>query len=194
MQFLCKDISCYSRQEYINAYKMLSASKKKRIDAISDEQRKKQSLAAVIAVAELLEQSFCLNDTVIENKENGQPFVKGSNLHISISHSKNIVAVAADTNPVGIDVEFIRPINFSLVKRVCDENELNYVVKSGKFNEDRLITDNQILTRFFEVWTAEEALFKASGGRINSFKNADVFSLNTTKITQDGYCLQIVSL
>lgn len=194
MLFLCKDITCYSFCEYKKAYEKLSFSKKKSIDDTSNDKRKKQSLAAVMVVKELLEQGFGLKNAVIETKENGQPFIKESNLNISISHSKNIVACAADVNEVGIDVEFIRPVKFSLVKRVCNLKELNYVIKNGEFNKSDLITDNEILTRFFEVWTAKEAFFKANSGNIKNFKDTDIFSLNTTKVIKDGYYLQIVTL
>ncbi len=71
----------------------------------------------------------------------------------SISHSRDLVICAISENHnIGIDAEFIRPINPTIFKRHLTEQE-------RQLSEDNM-------PQFFEFWTRKEAIVKAanSGG------------------------------
>ena len=52
----------------------------------------------------------------IENTEleiiNKKPRFKFSDIHFSISHSENIILIAFDKNPIGVDLEIMKERNF----------------------------------------------------------------------------------
>lgn len=90
---------------------------------------------------------------------------------------------------VGIDIERIRNFDNSIVNRVCNKNEINYIL-------DSTISYSEILERFFEIWTFKEAYFKCfennvyfSPKTINYFDN----SVNKFMFTFDDYIVHIVS-
>ncbi|MBQ9246733.1 hypothetical protein IJ182_10755 [bacterium] len=85
---------------------------------------------------------YKINNSEIEIINN-KPQFKYSSKQFSISHSKNIVMVAFDDFPVGLDVEFIKPRDYnSLAKR------MNFVLDEDNIN------------CFYKRWTQYEAEYK----------------------------------
>lgn len=70
--------------------------------------------------------------------------------HWSLSHATHFVAAVLGRSPIGIDVEWVRPRNQSIVPRVTSREELELC---GGFS----------WRAFFRVWTAKEAVLKKSG-------------------------------
>lgn len=79
----------------------------------------------------------------------GPPRLPGTNLHVSVSHSGNIVAVALTTaGPVGVDIERISALDPGpLVDTVCATPERRHV----RCSQD-----------FFTYWTRKESILKAT--------------------------------
>ena len=111
--------------------------------------------------------------------QNGKPYLVGSDLFISLSHSEEGVAAVVSETPVGIDIEKIKPITDKLINYVCNENEKEYI-ESG---EDREY-------RFFTVWTAKEAFFKKNGGSGVRAVDTTLFEKSVYKI--EDYLITIV--
>ena len=88
-----------------------------------------------------------------EYNENGKPFLS-ANLFFSISHCKAGIAVIADEQPVGIDIESIREAKEDLMERTMNAEE-----RRGM--DDR---------KFIRLWTQKEAIVKAQGTGIMSFE------------------------
>jgi 4'-phosphopantetheinyl transferase len=82
--------------------------------------------------------------------QHGRPRLPGSDLHASVSHSGDVVAVALTAaGPVGVDVEAVRTIDFAAVaESVCILAERR---------------DLRSLTDFYTFWTRKEAVLKATG-------------------------------
>ncbi len=82
--------------------------------------------------------------------QHGPPTLVGFELAVSVSHSGDLVAVAASTaGPVGVDVEQVRPIDYEpLLADVCTP-------------EERGAIDG--LEAFYGVWTRKESVLKARG-------------------------------
>ena len=96
-----------------------------------------------------------INDLHFGANEYGKPTLSTStNIHFNISHSGNWVICAIDDNPVGVDVEVIKPIDLSISERffTTDEN-------CSLFNQPV----NTRLEYFYKIWTLKESYIKAEG-------------------------------
>lgn len=98
---------------------------------------------------------------IIENKK---PKFENSSLHFNVSHSRKIVAVAFDSEPVGLDVEYMSERDFP------------------KFAKRYNLTDNSKET-FYKFWTQYEAKIKIQ---------APIKQIFTT-IIENNYMLTILS-
>lgn len=68
----------------------------------------------------------------------------------SVSHKTTIVGGVAAPQPVGLDLEKIRPVSMALLAKVADEAEWRLAGEKGERG-------------FFRFWTAKEAVLKAVG-------------------------------
>jgi phosphopantetheinyl transferase len=120
---------------------------------IKNETRKLQ-FAASRYVAGLLMSS---NDaSQFANAEDRRPFIKNSELKISISHDENFVAVIIGKNSVGIDVFCPTEKVFKIAKRFLCEDEINYL-NSISYNEKAK------LKWYSLAWCVKETAFKFLG-------------------------------
>jgi 4'-phosphopantetheinyl transferase len=89
-------------------------------------------------------------------KPHGRPRVPGADLMLSISHSGELIGVAAtDGTPVGLDVE--------TVKRRADASLIEYALSPAERDALKGLTDDERATAFFTYWTRKEAVMKATG-------------------------------
>ncbi len=93
------------------------------------------------------------NTKVIINKtKEGKPFVKGFSVHLSISHTENICVIVVSKNPVGIDIEKIRKVDWMKISsRYFNKEEANYLM------------DECSPRTFYRLWTEKEAYAKMLG-------------------------------
>jgi 4'-phosphopantetheinyl transferase len=85
-------------------------------------------------------------DTLPKDDKGGPLPVDG--VYWSLSHKTEIVGGVASPQPVGLDLETVRPVRDALLSKVADETE--WRLAGGK-NE----------RTFFRLWTAKEAVLKA---------------------------------
>ena len=90
--------------------------------------------------------------------EHGKPDLKEyPNLYFNLSHCKNAIAVAMDSQPVGIDVErFVSPSD-SLLRYTLNDEELEEVRQSASPEQT-----------FSMLWTRKEAISKLHGTGLNN--------------------------
>jgi len=81
----------------------------------------------------------------------GKPYLLGSEHHISLSHSDELVSVIAGTPCVGIDIQKLVPKITRIKHKFCSEAE-----------ED-ILSDIEEMHRWHLLWGAKEAAFKAYG-------------------------------
>lgn len=91
-------------------------------------------------------------DVPLRWNEDGKPEAPDTGWYLSISHSGAYVVCAVDRAPIGVDVETIRDVDDKFMRRVCSEDELAYALRGG-----------DVQRRFWELWTAKEAVFKLTG-------------------------------
>ena len=99
---------------------------------------------------------------ILRNKY-GKPYFADSDIHFNYSHCKYGTACAVCHSPVGIDIQEIKTVRPSVIKRVCCACELDLI----KTDED-----------FIRIWAQKEAYAKFTGkGLAEGFK-----SIDTTKL------------
>ena len=123
------------------------------LDGISNEQVRREKYYAWKLLEYGLFRSLGLKTEKLQitKKENGQ--YVADKAYFSISHSANALAVAVSRSPVGVDIEPMdAPCKPGMAERILHPNE-------------RIKLQGQDLEAYFiSMWTAKEALFKASGG------------------------------
>lgn len=98
--------------------------------------------------------------------EQGKPYLTKSSIHFNLSHSHKLAVYAISLSPVGIDVEYIRPLEIEqLSQRFFSSRESAYIY--------HLPPPKQPLA-FFRFWTAKEAYLKATGEGLKSLQQVEV--------------------
>ena len=89
---------------------------------------------------------------IFATNEFGKPYLINSpHVHYNISHAGHYIACVTDDEPVGIDIELIKPINLRIAERFFTPDETAY------------IRGSQQMPRFYEVWTKKESRIKWEG-------------------------------
>ena len=134
---------------------MMDETRRRRVADIAGEDDRKRTIAGELLARRMLaEKLHCSEaDVPLTWDELGKPTVTTEGTYVSVSHSGAwAVCIAADV-PVGVDVEVIRSTQEKFMRRVCSEAEMA-CIRPGDSGDCR---------RFWEVWTAKEALFKLMG-------------------------------
>lgn len=178
--FLC-EIKDFSDYEYKCCYNSMSESRKNKVDRLRNVEDKKSTI-----LGEMLVKNHFGWDSVIEYDEKGKPYLKNKEGFFSISHSKGLVLVSVSQTPVGVDLEKIRPVNFRIIKKVCNDKEKEYILNGKDENEKKL--------RLLEIWTFKEAYFKYLGTGITNFLSVDYFDdkIKRKKEITNEYVMHIV--
>ncbi|MBI9105592.1 MAG: 4'-phosphopantetheinyl transferase superfamily protein [Spirochaetales bacterium] len=101
---------------------------------------------------------------------NGKPFLLGfSEVHISISHSKDLIALYIGHDEAGIDIEHLKPRT--------NAGDIASLYFSGEEQKDIHKEGKDSLILFYKIWTTKEAELKRLGSGIGS-----IHRLNTSII------------
>ena len=192
MHWLCCSTEEFTQEALQQVYHRLSPSRKERLDRLRRREDKMRSLAAEALVYKLLEQKWSITDGVLHTGPEGQPYLSGCDLFVSISHCDAVVACAVSREPVGIDVERIRPMDMHICRHVCVAEESAYVLGDALEAQLHPCTDPQVLERFFEVWTAKEAWFKKCGTGITDLKSVNILPMARKIYRMGDYMIQII--
>ena len=148
-------------------------------------------LKSYLLLQDLLREHYGIEgDLVFSYNEHGKPMLKEvSNIHFSISHCKEAIAVAVADRPVGIDVETLRMPSEALAEKVMDKGE--------KLRFDISDTPEDYFTA---IWTAKEAVMKCRGTGIVMeelpeilYKVRDEMIIETTRPYPNIVCTLCVS-
>jgi 4'-phosphopantetheinyl transferase len=124
------------------------------MESFSHEHRKKEWLAARILIEKLTGQE---NIQVVYDEHN-KPRLKGSKMHISLSHSHGYLAVILDETETGIDIELIKPKIERIKHKFMSDAELNFIRQEN--NSAQLTV----------CWCVKESLYKLYGKQELAFK------------------------
>ena len=82
----------------------------------------------------------------------GKPFlVSNPYINFNISHSGCYIACVLSDQPVGVDIEVIKPIDFKIAEKYFAPDETAYMM------------ENNPTFRFYEIWTKKESRIKWEG-------------------------------
>jgi 4'-phosphopantetheinyl transferase len=97
----------------------------------------------------------------------GKPYAENCALEFNLSHSGKWLVCAVGDQPLGVDIEAIKPRNLRIAERFFTQREQEFLAPD---QEDALL-------RFLQIWTAKEAYFKALGTGITDLKSVCYFDL-----------------
>ena len=155
MELQWYDIRQLDAAEEARIAAMMDDVRRRRVADIAGEDDRKRTVAGELLARRMLaEKLHCGEaDVPLTWDELGKPTVTTEGTYVSVSHSGAwAVCIAADV-PVGVDVEVIRSTQEKFMRRVCSEAEMAYI----------RVGDDGDCARFWETWTAKEALFKLTG-------------------------------
>ena len=85
--------------------------------------------------------------------DSGKPQLQGHpEIHFSMSHCHEAVAVAVSDRPIGIDIETTEHYSAEVARRVMSDNEMRQIENSARPE-----------VAFTRLWTMKESLFKLTG-------------------------------
>ena len=85
----------------------------------------------------------------------GKPYLLNcDDFHFNVSHSGSWVACACDAQPVGIDIELIQPIDYSIAEYCFSPKEYRALMQEP---------ESRRLWHFYNIWTLKESYVKALG-------------------------------
>lgn len=145
--------------ELKNALEHAEDYRKARFFSLKTDIGKRECLASDILIKHAVNDFSGISEDTVKSgyNESGALILSGLNLHICLSHTKGHCFLAVSHSPIGIDAEYIRPIDHrKLSERFLSDCAKAYINKS---------TSAEIANeRFFEKWTEVEAYFKYAGG------------------------------
>lgn len=107
----------------------------------------------------LLVRNLLGENVSVLNDDNGKPFISGSSLYVSLSHTKGYAVAAVSNNVIGIDVELRKRKALAARERFMNIVEVS---SNGSFDENTIALLH---------WSAKEALFKVVGNLGGNFKD-----------------------
>ena len=111
--------------------------------AFRNDRRRREWLTVRVLLESLLGKGVS-----IEYMESGKPFLRGSKLFVSITHTIGYVGLRLGIQPVALDMEYMSNRVLRLIPKFVSEREMRYVDN-----------DNKIVTALI-IWSAKETLFK----------------------------------
>lgn len=191
-------VSDISDLEYRYWYSLMSEEKKDRVRRYRCKSDKKRTIAGEMIIRKMISEQYNLSqqNILIETGKYGKPEIKNIDTHFNISHSEDMVVGCIGARPIGIDVEKIKKISTSILRKTCTTEDIEYIVGSDTNGEMPKTFEANHLRRFYEVWTAKEAYFKCvgTGIGIQNLKSVsiDMLSCNITSYSISGYIISIV--
>jgi 4'-phosphopantetheinyl transferase len=96
-----------------------------------------------------------MNRVELGTNDYGKPYlINYASLHFNLSHSGEWVVCVVDENPVGIDIEEIKPIDLGLTEHFFSPLEHHSIMNLPKENQ---------LDYFYSLWSLKESYIKAVG-------------------------------
>jgi 4'-phosphopantetheinyl transferase len=141
---------------------LLTTQERARADRYRFSDDRRRSIVARAATRRFLGRYLWIDPAalVIVEEEFGKPVLRGHEIEFNASHSGDLVALAfAKETAVGVDVERRRKLTdaIALARRYFSAEEVAIVERAADVED-----------AFFAIWTAKEAIVKASGKGIGT--------------------------
>jgi len=149
------DVTSLSDHDIAQAFEKMSLHRQNRIIGFARDEDVRRSIGADL-LGRLTAARFTgltPDDIMIIQYPTGQPALKDIDCHISLSHAGNYAMCAVSSRPVGADIESTDRNVSRVCRKICSDEEQQYIFASGQFST----------SRFAVVWTAKEAVLKMDG-------------------------------
>lgn len=126
-----------------------------------------RTLYAELLARKIISRRLNLNfhEIIIEREANGRPFIANKyNLHFSLSHSGNYIALSIGERPNGVDIETRDNVDLNIAKRFFLEHEYKYILNSQDWRIE-----------FLNIWTLKESCLKCLN--LSNWSSVDTFKL-----------------
>lgn len=146
-----------SKDEFMRLLSFVSDEKKEKILRFHRFEDAQRSLLGDLLARYAICKRLSINnkDLVFAANEYRKPVLIAPNIiHFNISHSGIWVVCVVDDNPVGIDVEEIKPINLGIAERFFSRDEYFDLMNQP---------EEMKLKYFYMLWTLKESYVKAEG-------------------------------
>lgn len=118
-------------------------------------------------LTDILVRSIIVNELKISNKEiefninkYGKPLLeRNCDFHFNISHSGDWIVCAVDSQPIGIDIEKIGPVELAIAAQFFSDEEFKMLMAKN-FKDQPFF--------FFDLWTLKESYIKAIGTGVST--------------------------
>ncbi|WP_240903678.1 4'-phosphopantetheinyl transferase family protein [Chengkuizengella sediminis] len=157
---------------YIDLLKNLPKEKQVRLNKYRNKMDAQRSLLGEILIrTEIMNLTNVKNHEIVFQKNTyGKPILLNKpQFHYNVSHSGDWVVCATDGSIIGIDVEKMAPIDYTIANRFFSKQE---VVDLSKKEEP------EKLKYFFDLWTLKESYIKTDGRGLSI--PLDSFSIRKT--------------
>lgn len=195
MKWYKYDIRDLCETEYTKWYSLMREDKRRRVDRFRFVEDKKRTVTGEMLARKAIAEWCKVAPESIRFSigENGKPYVEDLDIEFNISHSGDMVVCAVDDKSVGIDIEQVRPIDLTVAKHFCSEEELLNLFGYTPAEKDFSYTANEaLLIRFFKIWTEKEAYGKYLGCGL--MQNGQQIPKAFKKIlVVDNYCICIIT-
>ncbi len=166
-----KDIDIFIAKIRIDEEKMLeeislSSQEKMKYAEMTSRKRRQEWLTCRVLLSNVLGKDFLL-----EYQSNGKPYLLQPKKNISISHSKEYVAIAIAEKKIGIDIEKIDTRILKLKEKILNSREANRFVAA----------DERVL---HIIWGIKESVYKQQDAEINYLEDIEVKKIgeNTAEV------------
>lgn len=187
MEFYWYNIKTMTTADYDAAMALMSAERRRRVADFPAEDDRKRSAAGELLLRQALAQRLgCTVEAApLAWEESGKPAANAEGVYLSVSHSGPWVVCVLGDKPLGVDVEVIREAQQKFMARTCSEAEMAYIAfgREGCYH------------RFWECWTAKEALFKVTGkGPLLALSRLELPENVVLRYTEQNGCAVTVAL
>ncbi len=192
MEWAKRSVKDFSAAEYDRCFELMAPDRCKYIQSITNDNVRNSSVLGEWMIKNLLAErtGIPLDEIILCRTLSGKPYAKDISTNFSISHSGEWVVAAVDDEQIGIDIEVIRSVDLRVTKRLCTDSDMKYMSENGITSEDS--NQNEILKRFFEIWTAKEAYFKKIGTGITDLRSISYCDLNPIHFYEDNCIITII--
>ena len=172
------------KEQFNNAYALMSEERKRKIDALSSDKDKRLSLGAGVLFEEGVK-AFGVDDSSLRYGEHKKPYLKENDkLFFSISHSGEYCACAFYDKEIGIDIQKIKDVSDAVIKKVATDKEYDYL--SSLDNIERR-------GEFTRLWTVKESYVKFLGKGLSlSFQKIEMTFDEEIKLIDEGKTADVI--
>ena len=195
MEYFIYNVENLTDADYEKWFSLMTKNKQNRVSKYKNIERRKCAVAGEMLVKKYIGSTFNIapQSLVILEHENGKPYIQNFEIHFNVSHCENIIVYTFSNEEVGIDIEKIRPISLSVLKRFFSLKEQEYVLGHTPNEEDYQKCDTaEILERFYKIYTLKEAICKKSGIGIKGLKNANALPFLDQSFKEKDYIISII--